>query len=160
MTSIKTIAQLAAGIASGLPTTRSEQPRDRESNGNLSIFQLLGLYNRAEVVVGKAGTRDVSARLAPRWHWGFVSVVMFSLVVTLATRTFHDTTFQSTTVHSDSPQAMRQHMDSDAVGWAFPLLKIVMEQTPTFYARMAPTGPPLPTFHIEENLYNRPPPTC
>jgi hypothetical protein len=51
-------------------------------------------------------------------------------------------------------------MDSDAVGWTFPVLRIVMEQAPTFYARVAPTGLPLPTFRIEENLYNRPPPTC
>jgi hypothetical protein len=110
--------------------------------------------------VGKAGTRDVSVRSVPQWHWGFVSVVMLSLVLTLATRTFHDTTFQSTTVHSDSPQSMRQHMDSDAVGWASPVSKIAAEQAPTFYARVVPAGPPLPTFLIEENLYNRPPPAC
>jgi hypothetical protein len=110
--------------------------------------------------VGKVGITDVSARPAPRWHWGFVGVVLFSLVVTLATRNFADTTFHSATVQSHSPHAMRQHMDSDAVGWAFTVLKIVMEPAPTFYARVAPTGPPLPTFHVEENLYNRPPPTC
>jgi len=110
--------------------------------------------------VGKAGARDVSGRSVPRWHWGFVGVVIFSLVVTLATRTFHSTTLQSTTVHFSSPQAMRQHMDSDAVGWVSPASEIAAEQPPTFYARMAPAGLPLPTFHIEENLYNRPPPTC
>jgi len=118
------------------------------------------LYNRAEVVVGKAGTTDFSIRSVPRWHWGFVSVVMFSLVVTLATRTFHDTTFESATVHSNSPQAVRQHMDSDAVGWVSPVSEIAAEQAPTFYARLVPAGPALPTFLIEENLYNRPPPAC
>ena len=110
--------------------------------------------------MGKAGARDVSGRSAPRWHWGVVSVVMFSLVVTLATRTFHGTTFPSTTVHSNSPQAMRQHMDRDAIRWVPPVSEIATEQAPTFYSRMAPVGPPLPTFLIEENLYNRPPPTC
>jgi hypothetical protein len=110
--------------------------------------------------VGKTGTKDVSTRSAPRWHWGFVSVVMFSLVFTLATRTFPGTTSHSTTVQSNSPQAMRQHMDRDAVGWAAPVAKMVVSQAPTFYPLVAPTGPPLPTFLIEENLYNRPPPAC
>ena len=110
--------------------------------------------------MGKAGTRDVSVRSAPRWHWGFVSVVMLCLVVTLATRTFHDTTFHSTTVQSDSPQTMRQHMDRDAIRWASPVSKIAVEQASTFYVRVVPAGPPLPTLLIEESLYKRPPPTC
>jgi len=112
--------------------------------------------------VGKTETRDVSAHSAPRWHWGFVSVVMFSLVVTLATRNFGDATLHAlhATVQSHSPQATRQHMDSDAVGWAPPVSEIAQDHAPTFYARVAPTGPPLPTFLLEENLYNRPPPTC
>ena len=134
--------------------------RSDRHNRHRDCFRLLGLYNHTGVVVGKAGARDVSGRSVPRWHWGFVGVVIFSLVVTLATRTFHSTTLQSTTVHFSSPQAMRQHMDSDAVGWVSPASEIAAEQPPTFYARMAPAGLPLPTFHIEENLYNRPPPTC
>jgi len=112
--------------------------------------------------VGKAGT-NVSARSALRWHWGFVSVVMFSLVVTLATRNFGDTSLHAlhaATVQSHSPQAPRQHMDSDAVDWAPPVSETMEDQVPTFYARVAPTGPPLPTLLIEENLYNRPPPSC
>ena len=110
--------------------------------------------------MGKAGTRDGSARSASWWHWGFVGVVMLSLVVTLATRTFHGTIHHSTIVQSGSQQAMRQHMDRDAVRWTSSAPKIAVEQAPTFYARVAPTGPPLPTLLIEENLYNRPPPAC
>lgn len=79
----------------------------------------------------KVGTRDVAIRPVPRWHWGFVGVVMLSLVVSLATRTFHDTIPHSTTVQSDSPQAMRQHMDRDAVRWTSPAPKIAVEQAPT-----------------------------
>ena len=109
------------------------------------------------VAVVKVGARDVAIRSVPRWHWAFVGVVMLSLVVTLATRTFHDTTSHSATVHSDSPQAMRQHMDRDAVRWTSPAPKIAAEQAPTFYSRVAPAELPLPTFLIEENLYNRPP---
>ena len=108
----------------------------------------------------KVGTRDVAIRPVPRWHWGFVGVVMLSLVVSLATRTFHDTIPHSTTVQSDSPQAMRQHMDRDAVRWTSPAPKIAVEQAPTFYSRVAPAVRPLPTFLIEEKLHNRPPPAC
>ncbi len=110
--------------------------------------------------MGKTETKDVATRSVPWWHWAFVSVVMFSHVVTLATRTFRGTPSHSITVQSNSPQAMRQHMDRDAVRWAAPVAKMVVSQAPTFYPLVAPTGPPLPTFLIEENLYNRPPPTC
>jgi hypothetical protein len=113
-----------------------------------------------EGVVEKAETRDVSLGPESRWRWVLVSVVMFCLVVTLATRTFHDTTSLSTTVQSSSLQAMRQHMDRDAVRFAAPIAKVTVAQAPTFYPRVAPAGPPLPTLLLEENLYNRPPPAC
>jgi hypothetical protein len=110
--------------------------------------------------VGKAETRDVSLGSVPWWRWALVSVVLLSLVFSLATRTFSDTTSHATTVQSDSPQGMRQHMDRDAVRWAVPMAKITVAQVPTFCPRVAPAGPPLPTLLVEENLYNRPPPPC
>jgi len=110
--------------------------------------------------VGKAGTDDVSLCPVPRWRLVLVSVVMFSLALTLATRTFHDATSLSTTVQSSSLQAMRQHMDRDAVRWTAPVATLAVAQAPTFYPRVAPAGPPLPTLLLEENLYNRPPPAC
>lgn len=55
---------------------------------------------------------------------------------------------------------MRQHLDRDAVRWTSPAPKIAVQQAPTFYFRVAPAARPLPTFLIEENLYNRPPPAC
>ena len=115
---------------------------------------------RVEVVVGKAGTRDVLLCPVPRWRLVLVSVVMFSLVVTLATRTFHDPASHSATVHSCSVQVMRQHMDRDAVRWAAPVANITVAQAPPFCPRVAPAGLPLPTLLLEENLYNRPPPAC
>jgi hypothetical protein len=110
--------------------------------------------------VGKAKTSDVSCSLVPWWRRAFVGVVMFSLALTLATRTFHDRTSHSTMVRSSSPQVMRQHMDRDAVRWAAPVAKITVAQAPTFDPRVAPAGPPLPTLLLEENLYDRPPPSC
>jgi heme/copper-type cytochrome/quinol oxidase subunit 2 len=96
----------------------------------------------------------------PWWRWTLISIVMFSLVITVATRTFHVTISHSTTVQSDSPQAIRQHMDRDAVRWAAPVLQMTVLMAPTFYPRMSLAAPPLPTFLIEENLYTRPPPSC
>jgi hypothetical protein len=110
--------------------------------------------------VGEGETRDVSLCPAPRWRLVLVSVIMFSLAVTLATRTFHDTTSLSTAVQSSSLQAVRQHMDRDAVRWTAPVATVAVAQAPTFYPRVAPAGPPLPTLFLEENLYNRPPPAC
>jgi drug/metabolite transporter (DMT)-like permease len=116
---------------------------------------------RVGSAVGRAETRDVSLHAMPWWRWALVGVVMLCLVVTLATRTFHDTTSSnSTTVQSSSPQAVRQHMDRDAVRWAAAVAIIAVAEAPTFYPRLAPAGPPLPTLLLEENLYNRPPPAC
>ena len=119
-----------------------------------------GLYNQTEVVVGKVERRDIVVRAVPWWRLAFVSVVMFSLVLTLATRTFCGTTSHSVTVQSNSPQAMRQHMDRDAVRWAAPVAKITVAQAPMFYPRVTSDEPPLPTFLIKQSLYNRPPPAC
>jgi hypothetical protein len=133
--------------------------------GSLPLFpvtwlQVLALYNQSVVVVEKAERKEMAVRSLPWWRLAFVCVVLVSLVLALATRTFHGTTSQSITVQSNSPQAMRQHMDRDAVRWAAPVAKIVVSQAPTFYPRVAPAGPPLPTLLLEENLYNRPPPVC
>jgi hypothetical protein len=96
----------------------------------------------------------------PSWRMVLAGLVMFSLVISLATRTFNVTISHSTTVQSSSPQAMRQHMDRGAIGWTAPVAKVSVLQAPTFYPDVAPSGPPLPTLFLEENLYNRPPPGC
>jgi len=110
--------------------------------------------------MAKAGTTDAGLRSVPWWRWAFVGVVMFSLVITLATRTFHVAVPHSTTVQSNSPQAMRQHMDRDAVRWAVPVAKVTVAPVPTFSPRVALAGPPVPTFLVKENIHTRPPPAC
>lgn len=106
----------------------------------------------------KAERTSVSVGSVPWWRWTLVTFVMFSLLVTLATRTFPVTIHHSTTVQSSSLQGMRQHMDRDAVRWTVPAASLAVAQAPTFYPGMAPAGPPLPTLLVEQNLYNRPPP--
>jgi hypothetical protein len=108
--------------------------------------------------VVKAETTNVAVRSVPWWHWALVSIVMFSLVLTLATRTFHVTLSYNTTVQSGDSQAVRQHMDRDAIRWAGPVARVTVSQAFMFYSRVAPAGP-LPTLFLEKSLYNRPPPT-
>jgi len=86
---------------------------------------------------------------------------MLSLVVSLATRTFHQTIPQGVTAHSNRAQAMRQHMVRDAARWVPPILVYTAQQAPVFYPHVAPAGPPIPALLlIDDNLYNRPPPSC
>jgi hypothetical protein len=120
-----------------------------------------GLYNPNSLRVDlmrNNGIKQVEGRRAPL-RWALTSVVLFSLVVTLATR-FQVTVQDTPTVCSVASKAMRQHMNRDAVRWAAPILQLALQQAPTFCPRVAPAGPPIPTLLIEENLYNRPPPSC
>jgi hypothetical protein len=110
--------------------------------------------------VAKTETQDVAFGTERRRRWTLVGLVMFSLVVTLATRTFHGTIPHSTTIQSSSSQGMRQHMDRDAVRWTVPVATLTVSQAPTFDPHVAPAGPPLPTLLLEENLHNLPPPSC
>src|SRR5271168_4889950 len=96
-----------------------------------------GLYNQFEGLVENAQGRGIAVRSAPSWRLALVSDVVVSLVLTLATRTFGGTTSHSVTVQSNLPQAVRQHMDRDAVRWAAPVATIVVSQAPTFYPRVA-----------------------
>lgn len=93
------------------------------------------------------------------WRNLLILLAILSLGVSLATRTFHldDGT---TGVQSSSTQAMRQHLDRDGLRWIAPVPTLTILQTPAFYPHVAPAGPPLPSALFEENLYNRPPPTC
>jgi hypothetical protein len=95
------------------------------------------------------------------WRGALIGIVMFSLVVSLATRTFHQTIPQGVTAHSNTAQAMRQHMVRDAARWVPPVLVHTALEAPVFYPHVAPAGPPVAALLlIEENLYNRPPPSC
>lgn len=89
-----------------------------------------------------------------------VALVIVALTGSLATRVFHATINQTQSVQSGTAQAMRQHMDRDAVRWIAPVVHYAGFDSPTFYPRVAPAGPPVRALLLEENLYNRPPPSC
>jgi hypothetical protein len=107
----------------------------------------------------KTGTANIACGSALSWRGAIVAVVMLSLVVSLATRTFHQTIPQGVTAHS--AQAMRQHMVRDAARWVPPVFIYTAQHAPVFYPHVAPAGPPVPAFLlVDEGLYNRPPPSC
>jgi hypothetical protein len=90
----------------------------------------------------------------------FVCVLMLSLVVSLATRTFHVPIPHGVTVRSGAAQAMRQHMVRDAARWIPPTSVLTALRAPTFYPHVSPAGVPLGVLLLDESLYNRPPPSC
>jgi hypothetical protein len=141
-----------------LPQQTIYQGRESTIVSSNTAFYM-SLYNRIEVM-GKTERRGIVVRSVQCWRLALVCAITVSLVLTLATRTFRGTTSHSITVQSNSPQAIRQHMDRDAVRWVAPVAKVTVLLVPTFHPRVAPAGPPIPTLLIEENLYNRPPPTC
>jgi hypothetical protein len=111
------------------------------------------------MIVRNAETIDVAVHSAPWWRWALVSIVLVSLVLTLATRTFHTTISYNTTIHADAVQAMRQHLDRDAIRWTAPVANITVSEIPVFYPRVTTSGMVLPAPLLEESLYNRPPPS-
>jgi hypothetical protein len=111
------------------------------------------------MIVRNAETIDVALHSAPWWRWALVSIVLVSLVLTLATRTFHTTLSYNTTIHAGATQAIRQHLDRDAVRWAAPVANITVSEIPAFYPRVTTSGIVLPSLLLEESLFNRPPPS-
>jgi hypothetical protein len=65
------------------------------------------------------------------------------------------------TLHKQAaPQSGLQRITKGAPAWMPPVSRTAILQAPSFYPRVAPSGPPLPGLAFEESLYNRPPPAC
>lgn len=89
-----------------------------------------------------------------------VLLLAISLTGSLATRIFHDSFTTSTSAQAAASQGMRQHLDQDATQWVAPVPTFTALEATSFYPRFAPAGPPLASVLLDENLYNRPPPSC
>lgn len=106
------------------------------------------------------GTHDVTKRQSLRWHVLIIVLAICGLTISLSTRTFRLTIPRVVTVQSNAPQAIRQHLDRDAIRW-LPFSPVLTSlQAPTFDPHLAQAGPPLPAILFHESLYNRPPPVC
>jgi hypothetical protein len=95
-----------------------------------------------------------------RWRVFIIVLAICGLTVSLATRTFRLKIRHSVSVTSGDVQAMRQHMNRDAAHWVPPVPVFTVLQVPTFYPYVAPAGPAIARTLFEENLFNRPPPSC
>jgi len=89
-----------------------------------------------------------------------IFLAILSLTLSLATRISVPSTSDSITAQSAAPQAMRQHLDSDAAQWVPPVAPRLRLEVISFYPRFSPAGPPIATLFLEKSLYNRPPPSC
>lgn len=113
-------------------------------------------YLMEEISTIHAGSRHKR----PLW-WMLTGILLVSLVVTLAIRFNVGLTVQHTTMaKSGSLQAMVQRMNRNAFGWTAPVLDLGVLTVPSFHPRVALPDPTLPSLPLEENLYNRPPPSC
>lgn len=82
--------------------------------------------------------------------WIVIVLANVGLSHSMATRTFRLKVSDSISIQSASSQGMRQHLDRDAVKWVPPVRTLVTLDAPTFYPRIAPAGPPLPSPFLEE----------
>jgi hypothetical protein len=88
---------------------------------------------------------------------GAIPVLLLSLTVSLASRTFHGTLSRHSTVQSSVSQTVRQHLDRDAIQWTPPSPSFTVLEASGVDDRWA-AGPPLPRQPWHDSLYNRPPP--
>ncbi len=97
------------------------------------------------------------------WCVLVVMVAIFSLTLSLATRYSTPCSAPIHTVKTVKahtyPEAKRQRLAKDAAIWLPTVICFDALRPRSFYPRVAPAGPPLPTLIPEENLYNRPPPS-
>jgi hypothetical protein len=87
------------------------------------------------------------------------SLAIISLTITLASRTFHVSSFNQLTVKSASTLGKVQHRDKDASEWAPPLAFLVMSWVPEAAFVQQPRERDLLDLQYH-CLSNRPPPTA
>lgn len=92
-----------------------------------------------------------------------VLLAICSLAVSVATRYTSapaDPDGATTSVRNHvAPEPGRQRLLQNAATWIPPVICSVIFQVPLSYSRVVPDGPRVPNLLLEENLYNRPPPS-
>ena len=95
-----------------------------------------------------------------RYYAFILFVAMFALAANVASRTSVPIASHGISVDSQSSKSIHQHMDNDGMEWAPPVAPIWIFEAVSFYPRISPAGPPIPSLFFETTLYNRPPPSC
>ncbi len=98
------------------------------------------------------------------WCALVVLLAVCSLTVSVATRysssSWDASSLAVKTVRTHTtPNAKRQRLAKNAATWVPPLICFDVFRSPSSYPRIAPAGPPIISFMMEDNLYNRPPPS-
>jgi hypothetical protein len=104
----------------------------------------------------QSATAGVQNRSEQYARWALILVVLFSLVVIVATR-FTAPVPSVATVHAGCEKAA-QRMNQDAIGWFAPILQIALLLPPVFNALRPEQDRLIANPFFEQNLYNRPPP--
>ena len=100
-------------------------------------------------------------RQGSRCYWLMIVLAILALATNVATHTsVLSLPHQGITADSQLSNSARQHLDSDAPEWVPPVAAVAIFEPVSFYPRIAPAGPPIPSLFFEDSLYNRPPPAC
>lgn len=86
-----------------------------------------------------------------------VALVAFALTVSLASRVFHATTYDTATLHSSSAIEKIQHRDMDGVEWGPATAQLIVLWV-TEAAVIPENGEHVHVRLHDTSLYNRPPP--
>ena len=117
----------------------------------------------SETVPEMSQLRHFEDQRRKNWCAVVVLAAVCSLTVNVATRYSSSWDVSAPTVKTvqarTTPEAKRQRLDKDAANWAPPLVCLDVLRFPSSYPRIAPSGPPILSPLLEENLYNRPPPS-
>jgi hypothetical protein len=87
-----------------------------------------------------------------------LGIVLFSLVASLATRTFHLQVVNGAQVKASSTSAAQQHLDKDGFEWTPPAPSLVSSEDPIHLETIVLAASLLPAQTLDDVLYNRPPP--
>jgi hypothetical protein len=99
---------------------------------------------------------------SPRWRIAIIFVSIFCLIASVATRytTLGPECFNVTVVKSQSTDAKRQNLLSDALQWTAPAPAFTVFQPPRSAIFAVSILVPSTNLISESWLYNRPPPSC
>lgn len=106
---------------------------------------------------------DPTVRRHQRWCALVILLAVCALTVSVATRYTSPEDVSSAgfrTVHLHDLQAPgRQRLMQNAATWHPPFVSVDLLDCVSFYPRVSPAGPPIPSVLFEKSLYNRPPPS-
>ena len=93
------------------------------------------------------------------WRHVIVSLAILALTVSVATRTFHGSYPEQASAQASAPQAMRQHLATDAIELTNPVSQFAVLPLPVAAPHAPPAEPDPRSVEFSESLYDRPPPS-